>query len=489
MSHPTPEDEREWLELSTGVRPVATPRTSSGPPAAPAPHLTNGVPIHERPPLRAGDHATIAGEIVAHELDGAKFCEERFWRYDGGLWRDIPDGEVNKVLIAYSGRPYQNGKGVKDLVVDRGDVTGTLACAKDILRAPDWFDGVSAGCGFKNGFLGIVGGTIGLREPSPEHRIRAAHAFDFDPRAPRTELDAFFDVIFADDSEDEGSAKRGLLQEFFGAAMFGLAPSFQKCLVMYGRAGNGKSQILEILSSVFPDSSVISSLPPHMWGEQFALEGLAGKLVNLVDELPKHEIVSGAAFKAVITGNPVAAERKYQAKFTFRPRAAHVFCTNELPATADTSEAFFDRFILLGLRRKIRDTGADVRDAGQRVIAACRPGIVAWATEGAQRLLARGRFELPESSAKLLADWRLGGDSVAMFFAECTADANFAEPIGLGNGTKAMRLYQEYRTWCGDNGFKVCSSKTFAQRAESMDRPAFRREDANYYPVHLRVSE
>ncbi len=490
MSHPSPDDEREWLELSTGVQPVTTPRApSGGPPAAPVPHLTNGVPIPDRPPLRSGDHATIAAELIAHELEGCVVDEEKIWRYQVPAWTELHDREAAKVVMAYSGRPYLSGKGVKELVIDRGDVTGSLACAKDLLAFPGFFDGVAAGVGFRNGFLAIVGGKATLLEPDSKHRVRAAHDFDFDPRAPHAELDGFLETILGDDSEEERCAKAALLQEFFGAALFGLGPSFQKCLLFFGKAGNGKSEVLEVLRSIFPDQGVVSSLPPHMWGEQFSIEQICGKLVNIVDEIPPKDIVSGSVFKAIITGNPVAAERKYQPKFTFRPRAAHVFSANELPATADLSDAFFDRFIILHLRRRIRGTALAVKDAGACVVRACRQGIVAWAVEGALRLLSQGHYTLPASSSEMIDHWRRNTDNVAIFFDECTIAANFDEPIGLGNGTKAHRLYQEYKTWCGNNGFKLGSSKTFAQRAEALDRPAFKREEGQFYPVLLRVAE
>ncbi len=469
---------------STPVDPVTGVRVVSPPPT-----LTNGVPIHQRPPLRAGDHATIAGELVAHELAGCIVDEEKIWRYAAPVWTELPDREAQKVLLAYSGRPYQHGKGTKDLVIDRSDVTGSLACAKDLLAFPGFFDGVRAGVGFKNGFLAIVGGRATLLEPDPQHRIRAAHPFDWNPRAPHAELDAFFDTIFALDSEDEGAAKRALIQEFFGAAMFGLAPSFQKCLLFFGKAGNGKSEILKILASVFPDQSVLAALPPQMWGEQFSVEALAGKLANIVDEIPQKDIVSGNTFKAVITGNQVAAERKYQPKFTFRPRAAHIFAGNEMPATIDLTEAFFDRFIVVHFLRKIRGTPAAVRDIADRIIAACRPGIVAWAAEGAERLLAQNEYTVPSSSAAMAEQWRRNCDNVAIFFDQCTVPARDFDPIGPGNGTKAHKLYAEYRDWCEKNGFKRGSSKTFADRADALDVTPLKHDDANYYPVNLLIRE
>lgn len=471
----TPEEARALLEDGNVVDQTTGVRVRR------VPSLTNGVPIGERPPLRAGDHATIAEELVDHELEGCLVDEEKIWRCTDGVWGEIPDREAQKVLMAYSRRPFYVGEKTKELTIDRGDVTGTMACAKDLLARPGYFDGVRAGVGFKNGFLAIVDGKATLLDPDGEHRIRAAHPFDWDRAAPRVELDAFWDTVFAEDSEEEGADKRALLQQFFGAAMFGLAPSYQKCLLFFGKAGNGKSEILKILTSVFPDPSVLASLPPHMWGEQFAVEALSGKLANLVDEVPSKDIVAGNMFKAVITGNPVAAERKYQPKFTFRPRAAHVFACNELPNTADLSEAFFDRFIVLHFRRKFRDTIFAEADIADRVIAACRAGIVAWAVEGAEQLIAQKRYTIPSTSREALEHWRKNCDNVTLFFDEDT------EPVLEGGGTAAPLLYTSYVEWCESGGYKAVNRKNFVSRAETAGHDRMHNRAGDYFAVRRKL--
>jgi putative DNA primase/helicase len=228
-----------------------------------------------------------------------------------------------------------------------------------------------------------------------------------------------------------------------------------------------------------------------MWGEQFAIEVLAGKLANIVDEIPETEIVAGATFKGVISGEPVTAERKYQSKFTFRPLAGHVFSCNQLPTTADLTEAFFDRFILLPLSRKLRGGSTERPNAAAYVIASCPAGIAAWAVEGALRLISQRRYTLPAGSVALVAKWRQDCDNVAIFSAERCRPARMDLPVGPGNGARAGGLYATYRSWSSESGFRPVSVKTFANRLESLGIDRAHCRDGEYYALvtHLTGDE
>src|SRR3546814_1119241 len=46
------------------------------------------------------------------------------------------------------------------------------------------------------------------------------------------------------------------LQEAFAATMFGIAPRFQRAILLYGPAGTGKSQVLEVLRALMPPKDI-----------------------------------------------------------------------------------------------------------------------------------------------------------------------------------------------------------------------------------------
>lgn len=437
--------------------------------------------------LSSDDHATLSAELIK-AIDGAIYSEERFWRYSNemGTWADIPERELGAMVQSWSGRQFVNSDGkTRPLRIDDHDVNGTLNCARRLLNRPDFFlDAVSGVC-FTNGFLKLDGAEVKLVAHSPDHKARHAHRFAYDATASQKELLEFVDVMFSLDGEEESSAKVALLQEFAGACLFGVAPRFQRCLVICAGGGQGKSQLLKLMRATFPSATAIASLPPHMWGERFGVAVLSGRLLNACDEIPENEIVAGATFKAVVTGEPVTAERKYLPKFDFSPRAGHVFSCNALPSTGDLSQGFFDRFMLLELVKRFRDTEEARLDAAEWVIASCLPGLVAWAVHGAERLVRNGRYTVPASSKALHAVWRRDCNNVAVFAEERTRPADPARPTCAGNGTPAGALYAAYRSWAADNGYKPVNARNFANRLDAAGIAKTKQSDGWHYSVIL----
>jgi P4 family phage/plasmid primase-like protien len=435
--------------------------------------------------LVRNDHSTIALELE-RDLAGSIYADERFYRYDSsrGIWREVGEREIARILQSYSGRIYLDGAGKeKELKIDGHDLRGVLDCARARLDKPGFFEGARPGLAFSNGVVVLTPDGPKLEACSADHRIRYAHPFPYIPNAPRHELDEFFDQLLSNESEDERTARIMLLQEFAGACAFGLAPAYERCLILFGKGGQGKSQILEIFRSVLPSPLSISCVPPHRWGEKFAVEQLAGRLANIVDEIPEAEIVAGATFKAVITGEPLDAERKYQPKFNFRSVAGHLFSCNQLPTTADLSEAFFDRVLLLPLSKKMRGAPGSRPKAAQYVIASCPAGIASWAVDGAARLVRQGTYTIPTGSTHLMSVWRRDCDNVAIFAAERCRPASPSLAISQGNGTRSSVLYQTYRTWAGESGFRPVSVKTFSSRLEAIGLEKSHMADADYWPL------
>ncbi|WP_438042449.1 DUF5906 domain-containing protein [Sorangium sp. So ce128] len=193
-------------------------------------------------------------------------------------------------------------------------------------------------------------------------------------------LNEFLEGVFADCSEEEAAARTALLQEFVGACLIGDAVRYQRCLILYGEGGNGKSAVINLVRAMFPPGA-LASLPPQRWTERFALSALEAKLANFVSETPTGETLDGGAFKAVVTGDPVMAERKHRDPFEFRPVAGHMFSTNWPIAASDFSAGFWRRPMILPFARRF-DTAPERKIAPEaRVVEQELSGVVAWALE------------------------------------------------------------------------------------------------------------
>src|SRR3546814_14095424 len=69
------------------------------------------------------------------------------------------------------------------------------------------------------------------------------------------------------------------LQEAFAATMFGIAPRFQRAILLYGQAGTGKSQALAVLRALLPPKA-LCTIPPDRWGARLQHSGMVGRTHN-----------------------------------------------------------------------------------------------------------------------------------------------------------------------------------------------------------------
>ena len=445
------------------------------------------VPAHGAVEFELGSHVEMAARVISIlEETGKVVCSDgelRQYSPELGIWRSIEDNEINDIVRTFDGAEVAANRDGKPLRIRAADINGVNWCARDQVRRDNFFADAPGGIAFRNGFVKLSGGKLELEPHQAENTARRRVEADFvrDPKTPV--LDEFFADIFADASEEDRADRIALLQEFAGACLLGIAPSYQRCLLFFGHGSNGKSQVEHVFRAMFPPGSVVS-LPPQQWGQRFQVSRLVGAIANIVDEIPEHDITVGDVFKSVVTGEPLHVERKHRDPFEFRPRAGHVFSANTLPGTGDLSEGFFRRFLLLRLSRDMRLASTHRVDAAQSVIKAEGHLLSSWACHGAARLAQQGKYTVPESSAALHAEWRLTCDSVALFVHERTRCRTEDHP-----GTRASALYASYRQWALDSGFRPVSSLKFSSRMAYAGVGKSKREDAFYYPVVVKLQE
>lgn len=200
---------------------------------------------------------------------------------------------------------------------------------------------------------------------------------------------------------DDYQQRRDALQEALYVSFMGRATKYQRAFLLYGLAQSGKSVLLEIIGSLFPDEAK-SSVSFDKMGENRLVVSLHRKNINIVGELSERKYIEGDVFKSVIDGSPRAVYPLYREAFTMRPTAAHWAASNHLPKTHDTSEGFTRRWLFFHFDQQVMPENIDV-DLAKKIISQEREAIFAWALEAGHRLaMARG-FTLPKSHKKLMA--------------------------------------------------------------------------------------
>ena len=431
-------------------------------------------------PLSRGDEVEVAtAALKLLRTSDLAYAEGKFWRYEpkSGVWGALDPAYVRNTIAKLAGTDVRRGYDVRPLKLSANQINGAMQVMADTLAAAPGarkFNDATPGIAFTNGFLDTADGVPVLLKHSPDNLARRSFPFAYDAGLPHPLLDTFLSDLFADAPSADARARTALVQEFIGACITGRAPAMQRCLVVCGDGGNGKSALLEVLQAACMPGTT-AALPPQKWGERFQIAHLVGVLANVVNEIPSHAITSGDTFKSVVTGEAITAECKNKAPFTFRPEAGHIFSANKLPGSSDNTEAYWRRFVVCLLSRDMLKVKTHRPNAAVEVIDAELPAIVSWAIQGAVRLQRQGQYTVPASSKLAMTAWRSNDHGVKVFLeARCTPSKT--------KGTRPVVLYKSYSLWAKRHGLGEITSTKFVNMMAQLDAHPVSMNGGDRYP-------
>ncbi len=469
-----------------------------GQPDRPAPAVDVAATVRARGQVSfdRGDSVELAHAIL-EELrsaapsagdDAVIYDRSTFWQYDParGIYVERDASEMLRRVTRYAGAPC--GPKGKPLSLSDAAVKGAVKAASWLCARPGYLSDAPRGIVFADRFVCARDGEVVTESHSHTHRAIHALPIAYEMDAPRHRWTAMLREVFRrlrEDGtldEDDTEACIEMLQEWVGSTLMGEATARAVGLVLVGSGNDGKSSVLNVIRALFPPSAV-SSIAPQDWARSFLLAGLAGRRLNCVSELPERDIVDAPRFKAVLSGDPLTAERKNQDPFDLICEAGHLFACNALPPTRDQSEGFWRRFAVLACNRRF---GAEevVRDLWKTIVAEELDGIAAWAIEGAARAQRLKSFTAPASSTQAKLEWQHDSDAVRQFVEEsCEV---FPPGTPSSEETGIADLYKAFRSWCSDTGHTLMARDRLAARLKGLGYE-HRTERARLY--RLRVSE
>ncbi len=382
-------------------------------------------------------------QFVARQYDNQLiFANGTFYAYRQGYWPALDEqADVRKTIVIYLGK-----RAKPNLVNSYVSLLQDLYSEKALAQP--------------GGLICLANGTLNpesgqLLEHSPEHRLRTKLdvAWDRDATCPQfvKALDAMFSV------DADKADKISCIQQFFG---YCLVPdtSMHKFLWCVGQGGNGKSVLLEVLTSLVGEQNVSHAHIDRLEEKDVRAE-LEGRLVNISFEMTSDATLSGGHFKAIVSGDRIEARRLYQRSFSFKPFIRLVCATNELPRLNDLTGGFSRRAIIIRFNRVFKEHEQD-KNLVTKLMAELS-GILAWAVQGLQELRSHGRFTIPASSVDELHQYRKEADSVQLF-----VEDEFV-PVTTG-GHEPSHLYSEYKAWCESSGFKPVNIVNFGKRLKKI---------------------
>lgn len=391
--------------------------------------------------IEGTDHTQIA-HATLHDLDGSgelRYEAGRFWQWDGSHWKAYDDIRVRQHVMENYGKMPAATKENDHRSVERAIRTLVTKPLKSL---------DVKGINFANGFLTT---DLQLLPHNPDYGCTYMLPYRYVPEIwDRCSLWTTF--LYDVWGEDEDYEQKVLcLQEVMAATLFGLGPSYEKALCLIGVPGSGKSRVMNLMIRLMPPGSR-SAINPGEWADKYAPAEMFGKMLNIAGELSGSRKINSRAFKSIMDGQPISAQRKNQPLFEFQPMCTHWFCSNHMPTTDDTDFGFSRRWLFLQFNRPVPEEKR-IENFENVLFEAEREEIISWAVQGIVRLQERHGYTVPISARRLEEELKRKINSAHYFLRACpkilVGRARHVDfPPQRIDRILATDLYHEYQSFC-----------------------------------------
>ena len=120
----------------------------------------------------------------------------------------------------------------------------------------------------------------------------------------------------------------------------------EKMAILYGEGNNGKGTFQAMLTNLIGIEN-ISTLTPHDFSGEFKLEMLQGKVCNIGDDISNKYLDDVSNLMSIVTGDPVAVNRKGKSVITARFKLFNIFSANKLPKVRNKSQGAYRRLLII----------------------------------------------------------------------------------------------------------------------------------------------
>lgn len=304
----------------------------------------------------------------------------------------------------------------------------------------------------RNGLYNVLDDK--LTEHTPEYLSTVQLQVNYVPQADCPRFKQFLSDAMGGDMDQVR-----LIQEVLGYCLIPVT-SGQKCFLLVGAAGAGKSVLLRVLNEVLLGRENVSNVSWQALNEKFKLAELFGKLANIFADLPTKNIDDNGIFKALVGEDYITVEKKHKDPFSFKSTARLIFSCNTIPRNyGDKSEGFYRRLVIIRFNRSVPQ---EIRDPDLLdKFRAEADGIFLFALEGLKRLM-YNNYKFSETQANMdeLQQYREDSDSVLSFVRD-----NCEQGQAYSSGSK--ELFMAYQAYCRENGLYSGSHRQFVQRLTS----------------------
>ena len=235
-----------------------------------------------------------------------------------------------------------------------------------------------------------------------------------------------------------------------------------KAIFFYSSVGNnGKGTYGQLLKNLVGVDNY-SSLPIPAFKHEYMKEQLLGKTLNIADENPVDVYLDSVQdFKAVITGDDILINRKFEKPIAVQVKAINIQMLNGLPKTRDKSDSFYRRLIIVPFSYSFTNNGERPYIKHDYMY---RTDVLEYVLKKALELDPFSEFTVPSRSEVALNQYKEDNNSAVEFW-------NYFENQFAWDFIPQNFLYKLYVAWFQDeHGAErgsCFSKKTFLNHLEN----------------------
>jgi len=308
----------------------------------------------------------------------------------------------------------------------------------------------------QNGTFEVNTKSTLMREFRREDFLTYQLPFEYNPDAKAPIFQAYLNTVLPD------VERQKVLAEYLGYVFLPHGTiKLEKVLLLYGSGANGKSVFYEVIKALLGNENIseysLQSLTDIERGGPYRAM-IANKLVNYASEI--NGKLESSLFKAMASGEPIEAKALYSQPFIISNYAKLIFNCNELPREVEHSIAYFRRWLIVPFDVTIPESKQD-KQLSTKIISNELSGVFNWVLDGLSRLLQQKNFTLSEAVKMQVEQYKMQSDSVQMFLEDAMyiPDAREYKMIA--------QLYDDYRQFCVNDGFKPVNKSNFKKRLEA----------------------
>jgi len=307
-------------------------------------------------------------------------------------------------------------------------------------------------------------GSMQRREHDPENFLTSQLACEFDARAESPVWDAAIERVFSQCDEPAE-----MIRHFYEIMGYLIQPTrnLPMWVMIRGPGGNGKSFLLDIISTLMGRRSVMNMPLSQVakGSDSHFTDALQGKLMLLDDDVKSDIVLPDDWLKKLSEAKAINANPKNKSPYTFIARSIPVALANRWPSTTDLSQGIRRRAQIIEMAYTIRESE---KNPNHRTIIVEKelPGVLNHLVAGWQRVLARGtRLDPPAECVRSKETWLAHSNTTARFVAYCVErTGNWKDEVS------AVELYGRYRDWVMENEAQArpLGRNTFYEKMEEL---------------------